>query len=141
MQDQMFYGDAPSIPWSVISRFDYSNPQNPIKPSLQLYTLISTETYLLLFWIIVLVQPILVFLVKKFSNPGPFSRQDWLDKIIHSMENSMLPSPLEDFEELPGTVDEHVERSKLLIKEIGLTILANFLQHLLFMSPLCILCK
>jgi len=51
----------------------------------------------------------------------------------------MLPSPLEDFEELPGTVNEHVERSKLLIKEIGLTILANFFQHLLFMSPLCIL--
>ena len=53
----------------------------------------------------------------------------------------MLPSPLEEFEELPGTVYEHVERSKLLIKEIGLTILANFFQHLLFMSPLCILCK
>ena len=139
--DQMFYGDAPPIPFSAISRFDYSDPQNPIEPSLQLYTLISTETYLLLFWIIVLAQPIFVFLVKKFSNPAPFSRQDWLDKIIHSMENSMLPSPLEDFEELPGSVDEHVERSKLLIKEIGLTILTNFFQHLLFMSPLCILCK
>ena len=141
VEAQMFFADAPPIPWSVISRFDYSDPQNPMKPSLHLYTIFSTKVYLVLFWVIIMVQPIFVFLVKKFSNPGPFSRQDWLDKIIHSMENSMLPSPLEDFEELPGTVDEHVKRSKLLIKEIGWTILANFFQHLLLMSPLCILCK
>ena len=57
------------------------------------------------------------------------------------MENSQIPSPMEDFEELPGSLIDHLERSKKVIKEIGLTILVNTIQHLGMLIPIFILCK
>ena len=140
-KDYMYYSNAPPIPWRDITRFDYTNLKNPIKPPMTLYTVFSTKVYLAAFWIIVFIQPIVTFFIQKYSNPTPFARQDWLDKIIHAMENSQIPSPVEDFEEKPGTVSEHVTRSKKIIKEMGSTIVANFFYHIIMLAPIFILCK
>ena len=140
--DLMYYSNATPILWSKITRFDYTNPQNPIKPKLEdLYTTFPIETYLNLFWIILFIQPLIIYVVKKSVNPIPFSRLDWLDKLIHCMENAQVPSPIEDFEEQPGTVAEHIERYHKINKEIGATIIANFLQRLLMFAPIINLCK
>ena len=140
--DLMIYSNATPIPWSKITRFDYTDLKNPIKPKLEdLYTTFPIETYLNLFWVIMFIQPLVIFVVKKYVNPVPFSRLDWFDKIIHCMENAQVPSPIEDFEEQPGTVGEHIERFHKITSEIGSTIIANFFQHLLMLAPIINLCK
>ena len=140
-QDLMYYSNATPIAWSKITRFDYTDLKNPVKPPLTLYTGFSTKVYLAMFWVVVLLQPLIIYFVKKYSNPKPFDRLDWLNKIIHSMENSQIPSPMEDFEELPGSVNQHIERSQNILKEMGLTILANCFYHLIMLIPIFILCK
>ena len=139
--DLMYYSNATPIAWSKITRFDYTDLNNPVAPPLTLYTGFSTKVYLAMFWVVVLLQPLIIYFVKKYSNPKPFDRLDWLNKIIHSMENSQIPSPMEDFEELPGSVNQHIERSQNILKEMGLTILANCFYHLIMLIPIFILCK
>ena len=140
-EDLMYYSTAEPIAWNKITRFDYTDLKNPKKPPLSIYTVFSTNEYLTLFWILIFLQPILVWFVKKYSNPGPFSRQTWLESIINAMENSQIPSPMEDFEELSGSVADHIERHGKINKEMKLTILANFFHHLLMLAPIYILCK
>ena len=139
--DLMYYSNAPPIAWSLISRWNYTDLKRPQRPPLTLYTIFPLKVYLVIFWLLIFLQPVFVYFTKKYSNPGPFGRQSWLDRCIHAMENSQIPSPMEDFEELPGSLIDHLERSKKVIKEIGLTILVNTIQHLVMLIPIFILCK
>ena len=70
--DLMYYSNAPPIAWSLISRWNYTDLKRPQRPPLTLYTIFPLEVYLVIFWLLIFLQPVFVYFAKKYSNPGPF---------------------------------------------------------------------
>ena len=139
--EYMFYSKAKPILWSQITRLDYSDPMHPQPPSSTLYSGFTIGEYFIIFWIIILLHPLLIMAVKKLFNPTNFEKQSYLDRIIHAMENTQIPAPMNDWDEGPGSVKVHKKRRKTVEIEIAMTILANFLVHCLMLFPLEILGK
>ena len=59
-----------------------------------------------------------------------------MDKLIHTTENMTIAYPLEDFDVLNGSAREHRERFEKVNVEVLLTMLVNFLFHMLMLGPL-----
>ena len=138
--EYMFYSNAKPVLWSEITRFNYSGDfTNPIPPSSTLYSEYSIEGYFIGFWIIILLHPLLIMAVKYFANPEIFGQQSYLDRIIHAMENSLIPAPMKDWDEGSGAIKEHKKRRKKVEIEIAMTIFANFIVHCVMLFPLEIL--
>ena len=138
--EYLYYSKAKPILWSEITRLDYEQSP-PALPSYTLYSGYSIEEYFIIFWIIVLLHPFLIMGVKKMFNPTNFAKQSYLDRMIHAMENTQIPAPMNDWDEGPGSIKVHKERRKTVEIEIAMTILANFLVHCLMLFPLEILGK
>ena len=131
-----------TFPWSTLTRFDYTDPENPIRPSYEnLYTMFSLETYLYSFWAVLALQAILTYFVKKSTNPCSFARKNWSEKMTHCMENVFIPAPLEDWDDLPGTISQYKQRQRTNLIEIGCTLVINLLFNLLLLIPIWIFCK
>merc|ERR1712062_186831 len=136
--EYLYYSKAKPILWSEITRLDYEQSP-PALPSYTLYSGYSIEEYFIIFWIIVLLHPFLIMGVKKMFNPTNFAKQSYLDRMIHAMENTQIPAPMNDWDDGPGSIKAHKERRKTVEIEIAMTILANFLVHCLMLFPLEIL--
>ena len=86
------FGKSPKILWSSINRWN-STLQTP--PSYRLYTEFGLKHYFLAFWVVTIIQFIVVFLAKlKISLP--FVRMSLTDKIVHIMENINVYQCTED---------------------------------------------
>ena len=72
----------------------------------------------------------------KVTKSEKFREADTLDKLIHSTENMTVAFPLEDFDVLNGSAREHRERFEKVNIEVLLTMLVNFLFHMLMLGPL-----
>ena len=140
--DQVYFSNIPAFPWSTLTRYNYTDPKNPIPPKYEdLYTIFSLKTYLIFFWIILAVQAILTIFVKKVTNLESFARKNWTEKITHCMENVWIPAPLEDWDDTHGTISHYRERQRTNLKEIGCTLLLNLLFNLVLLVPIWIFGK
>ena len=139
--ENMYYSNTRPIPWSDITRFDYSNFDHPKPPNSSLYTVFTLKQYFILFWVIACLHTLFILLVKCFTNYDNFKNQNMIDKIIHALENIQIPAPMKDWDEDSGTIKEHKKRREKVEIEMNATILANFLVHCVMLFPLEILVK
>ena len=140
--DLCYFSDVPPFPWSDLTRFDYTDKTNPIPPPITIYTYFSLETILCGFWIIWFVHIFVVWFVKVVSNPDSHKRQKWLEAFINAIENTQIPAPMFDWDDLPASiVPDYVQRQRLVDYEMGFTILANLCKHLFMMIPVWVFGK
>ena len=142
--DTFYFGHAPTIPWSKITRWSYSYDfddaivANP--PSLTLYVYFSIEQYYFILFCIFALNIILQIIgAKKFTNPIAFKKKSWIYLIIHAIYSRFIPQPMEDWDEEKGTVALHRLRKKFVLKEMLASILLNFTFNFMMLSPLIIL--
>lgn len=131
------FGDSPKFLWASINRWS-ATPHTP--PSYQLYTEFGLKYYFFGFWIILMLQSMVLFLVKmKFSHA--FVQMSKMDKIIHIFENINISQCTEDWDHRNGNADEHVKRKNANMKEFVALTFVNFLFNFVLLLPLSILCK
>ena len=138
--DFVYYSTAKPIPWQSLSRYNYSDPENPIKPPITIYTYFELDTILHGFYLVLLLQTFLIMLTKRFANPMAFKRQNLLQKFTHALENCQIPAPTEDWDDEFGPkADDYVKAQMKVRLEMGLTLLVNLVTHLMMTIPMMIL--
>ena len=141
MLDTFWYGNAPPISWKEVSRHNYTGDFKSTPPPVSCYTFFTKEQYFLYFWALLAFQSILTLVLKRIINPESFQRQHWLDKIMHALENSHVPFPMEDWDQLSGSVQDHHERASKVMNEMFAVIVTNAFTNSILLSPLVILGK
>ena len=135
----VYYSDVEPFPWSHLTRFDYSDPDHPIRPKLEdVYTFFSMETILVSFWVLLGLQTLAIMLTKKLSNPKNFRKMSWLQVITHAFENTQMVCPIEDWDDEHGSIPHYVERQKMVEREMFCTTIVNFLFHAIMTVPMII---
>ena len=135
----VYYSDVEPFPWSQLTRFDYSDPDHPIKPALEdVYTFFSMEMILVSFWVLLGLQTMAIMLAKKLSNPKNFRKKGWLQIMTHAFENTQIVCPMEDWDDEHGPISHYVERQKLVEREMFCTSIVNMLFHAIMTVPMII---
>ena len=80
-------------------------------PSITLYTHFSLQEYFLIFWGILTIQSIIILITKQ-SWSLEFKHLNWLEKVLHSVENSHFPFPIHDWDHGKGNCDDHFNRMR-----------------------------
>ena len=133
------FANATPIPWSKLTRWNYSEPTEPSPPSFTLYTKFSIGQYFWFFICIWCLHILLTILSKKWMNPKVFQKLNTIDILIHAIGNLSIPFPMEEWDEKGGTVIAHRQRMKIVFKEVRCTILLNFFANFILLLPLTIL--
>ena len=135
------FGDAPHLIWSNVSRHNYTGHGRSIPPPVSIYTYFTLEQYFMSFWIILGLQSLLIVILKGVTNKPVFKRQHWLGVTMHALENSHVPFPMEDWDELKGDVKEHEIRAAKVMIEMASVMFVNLVTNAFFLSPMIILGK
>ena len=139
-RDTFYFGNAPPIPWSKITRWKHSGPYEVSeRPSVTLYTILSIDQHFFILVATICANVALQLMAKAWLNPKPFKRMNVIDMLIHGLSACFIPRPMEDWIEKKGTVAMHKERMDLVFKEMLASILINFGINLLLLTPLIIL--
>ena len=127
--------------WSSIYRMNLTDSKNPLPPSLTEYTFFTKKQYFAMFWIIFTVQTSVIVVAKSLVSK-PFRKLNFLEKIIHAMENSNLADPVEDWDmEKTGNCLDHYHRMKCVQKEVFFVMAINFIFNATMLTPFFTLCK
>ena len=131
--DHIQFGDSHSIPWKLLDRWNYNSA-----PPYTLYTLYKLKHFTLIFWGILFLHIIVIMFIKwKWSQE--FSQLKFLDKIIHSLENTNISYNTKEWDSGTGNAEDHKRRMKSNLKEgIALIVISCFFNCVLIF-PLCIL--
>ena len=92
------FGNATPINWTLVSRWTYNESGTAQPPQLSLYTLLSIEQYLGIFWGIFAIQFALQLLMKIVNNPLVFQKLSWIDCTIHIILCQFMPLPMEEWD-------------------------------------------
>ena len=137
---EMFYfGDAPEIPWSKITRWNYTSVDIANPPNQTIYTFFSIGEY---FWIlmgVLIINIIFQIIGKRYNNPDVYKRLSLLDVIIHGMSCCFIPHAMEEWDEQDGCVTLHKTRKNLVKIEMMTSIVINFSFNIFLLTPLIIL--
>ena len=158
-------GDNPPFEWDDVDRFvkngsllhftEYGeiivntigmNPeQNPYylvsPPSYTLYVGLEWRTYLFIFFGHVGIHAISLFIAKYLLSIDFRKHFNWLDKIIHSLENTNIPYNAREWDDGKGDAEEHRNRMVENWFEVGVVIIINFVFNGVLLIPLCYLGK
>lgn len=104
------------------------------------YTYFSLRECFLGFFAIIGLQTFFIFIAKLLTSPA-FRRLGWFDMVIHSIENSNIPFPVEDWEECHGTIQQHRDRKNKVRNEVFTTIFINFCANIVHLVPFTIFGK
>ena len=137
--DMVHFSDKDPFPWSDLTHFNYSNLTVP--PPVTNYTYFSLETCLYGYWILIVIQACLIMLAKKVTNPEVYQRQDWSKRITHALENTLIPMPMEDWDDQHGPIHSYVKAQKQVEKEMGVILFIKLFFHFLMGIPIMILGK
>ena len=88
------FGDSPPINWSMINT--WKNDTIPRKYTF--YTYFPLFHYFIGFWVIIVIQTIIILLAKLIFTKKTFSQLNILDKIIHCIECSNIPYNVEPWD-------------------------------------------
>ena len=136
-----YFGDAPPLNWSHITRWNYIEEGIAEPPQLTLYTYFTIEQYLGFFLCIFAVQFVLHLALKLQTNPLVFQKLSWIDCVIHIISCCFIPCPMEEWDTEKGTVAMHRARKHLVFKEMMAAMILNFIFNIFMLIPLVILGK
>ena len=166
VEDLVHFSNKTPIPWKALTHFNYSIhqysrdqklqmmlsqfPGSKFKsrlemgaaeetPPVTIYTYFTLETYLCWFWVLMVIQTCVIIAVKRLANPGPFHRQNWVQRFINGLENCMIPVPMEDWDDHHGTINFYIEAQKKVKSEMKWTFLVNLLMNIIMCIPMIIL--
>ena len=156
VEDLVHFSNKTPIPWKALTHFNYSihqfTNQSRVEgkillemsaaketPPVTIYTYFTLETYLCWFWVLMVIQTCVIIAVKRLANPGPFQRQNWVQRFIHGLENCMIPVPMEDWDDHHGTINFYIEAQKKVKSEMKWTFLVNLLMNIIMCIPMIIL--
>ena len=139
-KDQVHFSNI-TFPWSDLTRFDYTNKSNPIPPDITVYTQFDLKTYLISFWLIFVIQAVLVIIAKKLSNPEVFKRLPWNVLITNGIENVWMQAPLQDWDDEYSNIPEYKNKQKKNALEMFAVIFINMTISILMLIPIWILRK
>ena len=138
-EDLFYFGDAPPIPWSKITRWNYTDYKEAEPPSQRLYTVFSIGEYFWIMFAILGLNILSQILAIRFTNPEVYKKLSLIDVLIHGICNCFIPHPMEEWDEKEGSVEMHRLRKHLVLKEMIASILLNFVFNLILLTPLIIL--
>ena len=136
---EFYFGDAPPLNWTQITRWNYIERENVEPPPTTLYTYFTIEQYLRAFICILALQFAFHLALKILTNPLVFKKLFWIDCLIHSITCCFIPCPMEEWDSEKGTVAMHKVRKTLVLKEMLAAMLLNFCVNLFMLTPLIIL--
>ena len=133
------FGNSTFINWSDIDRWQIDENQ---PPPLTFYTIFTLKEYFFIFWIILFIQTLLVFLVKFRWSREDFGQLNFLEKLIHVIENCFIPYNVLEWENIKtGNSEVHRLKMKSNLKEVLMIMFVNFVFNCVKLIPLCILGK
>ena len=88
-----------------------------------------------------MIQACLIMLAKKVTNPEVYQRQDWSKRITHALENTLIPMPMEDWDDQHGPIQSYVKAQKQVEKEMGVILFIKLFFQFLMGIPIMILGK
>ena len=145
----MFMGDNDGFEWNEVDRWIKNgtllilnevwlpNPDFFIAaPDVTLYTGLTWQPYLFIFFAHVAIHSIVIFIAKyKLSNVFKYGF-NLLDKFIHSLENTNLPFNCCEWDDGKGDAEEHRRRMRLNWKEGVVIIIINAVFNSSLLVPL-----
>lgn len=113
------------VPWEDFSRYNYNvslaerdfirdfNISQVGNFSLTAnYTILTEEFCLNSFWVLMLIETLLILFFKCFANPSTFQRQTFLENLTHSLGNCQIPLPIEDWDQTQGSIQSYKKSPK-----------------------------
>ena len=107
----------------------------------ELYVHFSFLSYFLAFIGILLLQSFTIFIIDIFLLKNMPSTVTLWEKIIHAIQKSHLPFPIQNWYEGKGSCLDHMKRKKLVEKEVVTATFVNLAFNMVMIIPLVILCK
>ena len=136
VNDVLHLRDIEPIAWSELDRWHYHDSYEiPSPPPYTIYTRYSCGEYFLIFLVILIFQACANVAFKFLTSKKFYSESSALDKIIHGIEISNLPSPWKDWDENAITVEDHMKQSKSVSLEMTTTILVNSIFSIIMLLP------
>ena len=126
-----------TVLWSEIDRWDYTDPENFQPPAYTVYTGLTMGGYFFSFLAIMVLQIIAIVIVKVLLVDG-LKWKDWLDLLLHCLENGNIPFPWKDWDQDGGNLEDYRRRFRQVNKEMMWTMIVNMVIHLLLMTPLLV---
>ena len=108
---------------------------------LEFYVQFSLMCYFLAFIGILLLQSFTIFIIDTFFLKSLLSTVTLWERILHSIQKSHLPFPIQNWHEGKGSCLDHIKRHKLVQKEVLTAIVVNLAFNMVMLIPLVILCK
>ena len=139
LNESFFFGNAPPIPWSKITRWKYVGYTIAEPPEATLYTYYTIDTYFNVLVIAFAVNIYLQWAMKKVTNPEVFRSLSFIESMIHAISCCFIPYPMKEWDEQKGNVPMHQQRKKKVLREMLASIMLNFTVNILLLSPLIIL--
>ena len=84
---------------------------------------------------------IIVFIIKKYFSKQFNEKFNFLDKIIHCIENTNIPYNAQEWDDGKGNALEHIKRMKANLVEVMVVILIKFIFNSMLLLPICYLGK
>ena len=108
---------------------------------LEIYVQFSFLNYFMAFIGILLLQIFTIFITDIFLLKNMPSTITFWERILHSIQKSHLPFPIQNWHEGKGSCLDHMKRHKLVQKEVLIATIVNLVFNMVMLIPLVILCK
>ena len=126
----------PTIYWSDMDRWDYTDPEHPTPPTYSSYTLLSLQNTFITLIVLSILQFIAIFVVKIWISKDFGKECHWTNKGIHVLENLNFASPFRDWDDGDYTIQEFRERARAVRMEMIWTQAINFFATMIMLVPL-----
>ena len=110
-------------------------------PHYTLYTYFNLRNYFLMFVFHFILQTFLVHWVKSKLSHRFVKEFNWLEKIIHCLENLNIPYNAKEWDDAKDNARRHRWRMKLNLKEVQAVILIKIVFNLILLLPMVLLGK
>ena len=109
-------------------------------PPVTIYTYFTLQHYFVIFFCVLTLQTIVIFVVKSFWS-FHFKSLNFLEKLLHSIENTHFPFPVHDWDHEQGSSKDHFYRMTRNRTETLIITMINLGFNLLLLFPMAILCN
>ena len=134
------FGNSTVLNWNDIDRWQIDEDNIPVPPPLTAYTIFTLKQYFLIFWIVLVIQTVLVFLIKQNWSKEDFKHLNFLEKVIHVVENCFIPYNILEWENIKaGNSEMHGKKMTSNLIEVLLVMVVNFIVNFILLTPMFIL--
>ena len=130
------FGLKETFYWTDLDRWDYSDPQRPVPPDYPIYTLLTFEETIIAGLVLFVIHFVLIMAVKILTSSEFRERRNFVNKIIHGMENHNYATPYSDWDEGVYSIKEFRARFRATCKEMAAIFCLNIIFTEMMMVPL-----